>query len=121
MSDWINKEILKGLPLTDETILLICNHFGLESKIVNDLVFVKTPIGYWRIQVGDDKVEKVFHGNSHVRLGKCKKVQKIADSFHEQTIYDDDFYEVIKYIYYHDKYYYKNDKKSRIDILLEKI
>ena len=106
-----NAENVRLLPLTEENIELICGEFGMKCSVAFDVVFLKTKAGYWRIYIKDDKVDRVFHGNyrmSKTDFGKKKK--KYNEGFHEQKISTDNFYDVVRYIYYHDKYMYKYKK-----------
>jgi len=113
---------LRMLSLTDENIQLICKKFGFKCSIVSDVVFLTTPVGFWRIYLGKDKVEKVFHGNYRLNKSEFCKKKKCNEGFHKQDVSMENFFDVIRYIYYHDKNMYKGkNKKSRVDILFEKI
>lgn len=112
---------MRKLPLTDDNIQRICRHFGIKCNIVSDVIFITTSIGYWRIYFTDNKVDKVFHGNYRInRTDFFKKKKKCNEGFHKQDISMENLYDVVRYIYYHDKNMFKN-RKSRIDKLFDKI
>lgn len=70
--------------------------------------------------MGKDKVEKVFHGNYRLNKSEFCKKKKCNEGFHKQDVSMENFFDVIRYIYYHDKNMYKGkNKKSRVDILFE--
>ena len=56
-----------------------------------------------------------------MKQNDLKKKKKCTEGFHQQKISFTNFYDVVKYIYYHDKDLYTNHKKSKVEILLEKI
>lgn len=68
-----------------------------------------------------DTVQKVYHENYRVNKSEFKKKKKCNEGFHEQRIFSDVFYDVVKYIYIHDKYSFKSNKKDRIELLFDKI
>ncbi len=116
----LQKEEKKKQKLTDENIGAICGEFGLEYHIASNVVFVTTNISHWRIKLHNNKVHSVLHSNYnaskyYTKPGRCR-------GFHKQKVSSDDFYEIIKYIYYHDENKYKvKRKKSRIEKLFDKI
>ena len=109
------------LPLTDENIQLICNQFGIKCSIGENIIFLTTNCGQWRVYLNGDMVQKVFHGNYRIKKSEFKKKKKCNEGFHEQDISMHNFYEVVRYIYYHDKYSHKNRKKNRLELLFEQI
>lgn len=112
---------LRKLPLTDDNIRLICQKFGLKCKIVSNVVLLETAVGEWRIHISENKVHKVFHGNYRIKRSEAnKKNKKYNENFHKQDISKENFYDVISYIYCHDKGMLKK-KKNRMDMLFEKI
>lgn len=117
-----DKEIdFRKLPLTDSNIQLICDKFELKCNISEGIVFLSTNCGYWRIYLDGEKVDKVFHGNYRLRRQEFKKRKKCTEGFHKQNIAISNFYDVVKYIYHHDKNSFTSKKKSRIDLLFEQI
>lgn len=114
-------ENLKKLPLSDKNIYRICHHFSLECSISVNMVFVRTPFGVWRVYYWDNNVTKVYHGNYRIKNSEFSKKKKCNEGFHEQNIGSNNFYEVIQYIYYHDKNFMKQREKSKIEILFEQL
>lgn len=117
----VAENVMRTLPLTEKNIQLICRKFGIKCSIASGVIFLTTTVGYWRVYVTEGKVDKVLHGN--YRISKTdfkKKKKKCNEGYHEQNISIENFYDIAKYIYYHDKYMFKNNK-TRIDILFEKI
>lgn len=115
------KKGLRELPLTDENIQLICNQFGIKCNIGENIIFLTTNCGQWRVYLNGEDVEKLFHGNYRISQQEFKKRKKYNEGFHEQNISMHNFYDVVRYIYYHDKYSYKNKKKDRLELLFEQI
>lgn len=114
-------EDLRILPLTDKNIRRICGIFGLKCKIISNVVLITTSAGEWRLNITEDQVTKVFHENYRSgRSGFFKKSKKWSEGFHRQEIRSDNFYDVARYIYYHDRDRVRG-KKDRIDFLFEKI
>lgn len=113
---------LRALPLTDENIKLICDTFKIACNICEDLVFLSTGIGYWRVYLSEDAVWEVYHANHWQKKADYFKIRKkMNEGYHKQAITMTNFYDVVQYIYYHDKNLYKARKKSRIERLFEKI
>lgn len=115
---------MKALPLTDENIIRICERFGLTCNIVANVVSLRTSIGTWRICLSGDKVSKVYHGNYRSRRSELyERKCKYNKGYHVQDVNTNNFYEVVKYIFCHDKNQYNKHrfKKSRMEYLFEKI
>ena len=112
---------LRDLPLTEKNIKLICNRYGMKCNISEYIIFLTTNCGYWRLYFDGEKVNKVFHGNYKMKQNDYKKKKKCTEGFHQQKISFTNFYDVVRYIYHHDKNLYVNCKKSKVEILLEKI
>lgn len=102
-------EDMRELPLTEENILRICSRFSMECNIAQGVLCLKTAVGYWHIYLQGDKVKKIFHGNYKIKKDctMFKRGKKFMEDYHKQDISMDNFFDVIKYIYYHDKYLYK--------------
>ncbi|MGN1198626.1 MAG: hypothetical protein ACI4TA_13650 [Acetatifactor sp.] len=114
-------DALRKLPITEENIKLICGKFGIECSMVSNVISLKTSAGYWRIYIKDDKVDSIHHGNYRMtRTDFYKKKKKYNEGLHEQNVSVENFYDVVKYIYCHDRDMLKN-KKNRIDKLFEQI
>ena len=114
-------ENIEFLPLTEENIYLICRKFGIKCSIASNVIFLKTAVGYWRVYTIGDKVDRVFHGN--YRISKTdfhKKKKKCNEGFHKQNVSMENFYDVVKYIYYHDRHAFQK-KSNRMDKLFEQI
>lgn len=111
----------RKLPLTDNNIALICNHFNIKCNISERIVFLTTNCGYWRVYLDREKVDVVYHCNQRIAKQEFKKKKKCNEGFHKQEISKTNFYDVVQYIYYHDKNAYANRRKSRVEILLEQI
>lgn len=111
----------RNLPLTEENILRICNRYNMKCNFSDGIVFLTTNCGYWRIYLNGDKVDRVFHGNYEIRMQEHKKKKKCNEGFHLQHISHTNFYDTLKYIYYHDKDLYGKRKKTRVEILLEQL
>ena len=112
---------LREAELTEETIQQICAKYGMKHSTIADVVFLTTPVGYWRVYVANNKVTRVFHGNTRTcRAEWNKKHKKCNEGFHKQDITMDNFYDVVQYIFYHDKAATKR-KKTKLDMLFEKV
>lgn len=117
-----NRKMLRRLPLTEKNIMHICEQFGIKCNIVMDIVFIKTSFSSWRVHIQGNKVKKVYHENYRVNRSDFFKKKKYNEGFHEQIVQSDNFYDVIQYIYYHEKNFMKvKCQKNRIEILFEKI
>lgn len=112
---------MRTLSLTEDNIQLMCDRFGFKCNFVSNVVFLTTPVGYWRVYIANDKVTKVFHGNYKGNQTEFFKKRKCSEGFHRQDISLDNFYDVVRYIYHHDKNMYKSKKKCRMELLFEKI
>ena len=119
--DEISEVELRDLPLTESNIKQICNRYSMKCNISEHIIFLTTNCGYWRLYFDGEKVNKVFHGNYKMKQNDHKKKKKCNEGFHQQKISFTNFYDVVRYIYYHDKDLYANHKKSKVEILLEKI
>ena len=97
------KNEYSGLPVTEENIQHICDKYEMKCNISDYVVFLTTKCGYWRIYLNGDKVEKVLHGNYQMRKSDFKKHKKFSEGFHQQRIWTNDFYDVVRYIYCHDR------------------
>lgn len=117
----ISEAELKNIPLTENNIKRICNRYGMKCNISEYIIFLTTNCGYWRLYFDGEKVNKVFHGNYEMRKNDRKKKKKCNEGFHRQKISFTNFYEVVRYIYYHDRDLYSKSRKSKVEILLEKI
>ena len=107
--------------LTEENIQRICAGFGIKCSVIADVVFLTTSAGYWRVYIANNKVTRVFHGNTRMnRTEWGKKHKKFNEEFHRQDIALDNFYDVVQYIFCHDKGT-KKRKKTRIESLFEQI
>ena len=114
---------LRLSPLTDENIEKICESFGLTCNFVADMVSISTASGYWRIYLNNkDKVSHVMHANFRVNRSTAFQRGRIKcnQGFHNQNLKMDNFYDVVGYIYCHDKKMMQG-KKKRIDFLFDKI
>ena len=78
-------------------------------------------VGSKLCEISNDKVTKVFRGNYKGNQAEFFKKRKCSEGFHRQEISLDNFYDVVRYIYRHDKNMYKSKKKCRMEILFEKI
>ena len=119
--DEISEVELRDLPLTESNIKQICNRYSMKCNISEHIIFLTTNCGYWRLYFDGEKVNKVFHENYKMKQNDHKKKKKCNEGFHQQKISYTNFYDVVRYIYYHDKDLYANHKKSKVEILLEKI
>lgn len=115
---------LKELPLTPENIELICGCFNLDFRFFVNGIIIKTPFSVWRVLINNDKnlVSGVYHQNyksgSLNSYGKNSKMR----GFHKQKTDSNNFFDVIQYIYYHDKDFMKlRMKKTRIELLFDQI
>lgn len=90
-------------PVTEKNIQRICNDYGIKCSFTDYIVFLTTKCGYWRIYMEGDKVEKVMHGNHQIRKSDSKKNKKFNEGFHQQKLRTNDFFDVLKYIYCHDR------------------
>ena len=66
-------------------------------------------------------MNKVFHGNYKMKQSDHKKKKKCNEGFHQQKISFTNFYDVVRYIHHHDKNLYVNCKKTKVEILLDKL
>jgi hypothetical protein len=109
------------LPFTDEDIEAFCARLGLNCKLSNGVVFIRTPISSWRIFHNYEKVDEVFHENYRGVLQKRR--EKFNTGYHRQNVTSSDIWQILKYIYNHDKRYITTviGQKSRVDVLLEQI
>lgn len=117
----ISEAELRNLPLTESNIKQICNRYSIKCNISEHILFLTTNCGYWRLYIDGEKVNKVLHGNYKMKQCDHKKKKKCNEGFHQQKIAYTNFYDVVRYIYHHDKNLYVNCKKSKVEILLEKI
>ena len=117
----ISENELRNLPLTESNIKQICNRYSMKCNISEYIIFLTTNCGYWRLYFDGEKVNKVFHGNYKMKQSDHKKKKKCNEGFHQQKISFTNFYDVVRYIYHHDKNLYVNCKKSKVEILLDKI
>ena len=111
----------RELPLTDENIELICKQFKMKCQIGESVVFLTTNCGYWRVYLAGEEVNEVFHGNYRVSKSEFNKKKKWNEGYHKQNISKVKFYDVVRYIYFHDKNSYASRQRSRIDMLFEQI
>lgn len=113
---------LRLLPLTDNNIEKICEAFGFSCNFIADMVSITTAAGYWRIYLDDDNVRYVMHANFRVNRSIASKRGRIKcnQGFHNQNLKTHNFYDVVQYIYHHDKKMMRA-KKKKIDVLFEKI
>lgn len=118
----MSEDEIRKHPLTDEYIRWVCSRFGLKYNISYNVIFISSHVGHWRVYLAGNKVENVFHGNYIESVNTYKKKKKCNEGFHKQDVDYDNFYDVVRYIYYHDKnQYVKKHPKSRIEILFEQI
>lgn len=117
----VSESELRNLPFTESNIKQICNRYSMKCNISEHIIFLTTNCGYWRLYFDGEKVNKVFHGNYKMKQSDHKKKKKCNEGFHQQKISFTNFYDVVRYIYYHDKNLYVNCKKSKVEMLLEKI
>lgn len=113
-------ENMRTLPLTEDNIRLICKRFGMKCNIAPDVIFLQTSVGYWRIYFTGNKVKSVFHANYRYRPATYKKKKKCNEGFHQQMISMDNLYDVVRYIYQHDKHFFQY-KKDNVDMLFDRI
>lgn len=117
-----NRKIdLRKLPLTDDNIQFICSQFNMKCNVSEGIVFLTTNCGYWRVYLNGDTVDEIFHSNQRIKKQEFKKKKKCNEGFHKQNISMTNFYDVVRYIHYHDKDTYVKRKKSRVEVLLEQI
>lgn len=115
-------ERLRNLPLCEKNIIRICKQFSLQCSISVNVVFVKTHFGVWRIYYQDNYVTDVYHENYKMKKSEFLKKRKANEGFHKQNVESDNFYDVIRYIYYHDKDFMKrHEKKNKIELLFEQL
>lgn len=117
----ISETELRNLPLTESNIKQICNRYSMKCNISEHIIFLTTNCGYWRLYFDGEKVNKVFHGNYKMKQSDHKKKKKCNEGFHQQKISFTNFYDVVRYIHHHDKNLYVNCKKTKVEILLDKI
>ena len=121
-----NKVTSEKNVLTEEDIFRICGEFELTCSMVSNVVFITTPMGYWRVYLHNGKVKQVLHGNYKARNRSIaasefyNRKKKANQGFHRQNIAMESFYDVAKYIHNHDKKRLKV-RKERIDMLFEQI
>jgi DNA polymerase III epsilon subunit-like protein len=108
-------------PYTDEDIGWLCDKLGLDYKSSSGVFFIKTGYSSWRIMHNYDEVERVFHENYRGLMPKRK--EKFNTGYHRQNVISKDIWEVLRYIYNHDKRYITTliGQKNRVDMLLEQI
>lgn len=113
--------ICKIAPYTDEDIGWLCEKLNLDCKSSSGVFFIKTGYSSWRIMHNYEEVERVFHENYRGLLPKRK--EKFNTGYHRQNVISKDIWEVLKYIYNHDKRYITTlmGQKTRVDMLLEQI
>lgn len=121
-----NKVMLEKNVLTEEDIFCICGEFELTCSMVSNVVFITTPVGYWRVYLRNGKVKQVLHGNYNARNRSIaasefyNRKKKANQGFHRQNIAMESFYDVAKYIRNHDKKRLKV-RRERIEMLFEQI
>lgn len=121
-----NKVMPEKKVLTEEDIFRICGEFELTCSMVSNVVFITTPVGYWRVYLHNGKVKQVLHGNYKARNRSIaasefyNRKKKANQGFHRQNIAMESFYDVAKYIHNHDKKRLKA-RKERIEMLFEQI
>ena len=98
------------LPLTESNIERICNQFNMKCNISDHIIFLRTNCGYWRLYLNGEKVSEVFHTNYKMKKSEYRKKKKCNEGFHQQKISHTNFYDVVRYIYYHDRDLYKKCK-----------
>lgn len=117
------EEDLSQLPLTEQNIEKICNHFQVSYSMGNDFVSIRTAFAGWIVCLREGKVTKLFHEN--YRLGKSfynKRNIKFGEGYHKQKIFSNNFYEVVRYIQMHDAgFVTRMLKKSRTEKLFDKV
>lgn len=99
--------------LTEKTIAGICEKFGMSYNISQGVVFIRSPVFSWRIYHDGCHVTRVLHENYRGSSTLKSKGGKGNEGFHIQKMYTREFYETVKYIYYHDRSYLK--RKYRKD------
>ena len=98
---------MKHMPLSDENIGSICRYFGFEYNISIGAVFIKTNYSAWIVFYSDNKVTDIYHENYRKNLSLYNKKPKFVEGFHHQNKNIDNFYDAVRYIYYHEKNFLK--------------
>ena len=117
-----NKMDFRTLSLTEKNIYLICRQFHLNCHISDGVVFIRAPFSAWRIYLDHQKVSKVYHENYRGKRTGAGRQNKWSEGFHKQTMNSRNFYDVVRYIYYHEKNFMeKTNRAKQIDELLDGI
>lgn len=111
----------KDLPLTEENIHRVCTKYNINYSISDYIVFLTTNRGYWRIYLKNNEVDKVYHANYKNRYPDLKKKKKFSEGFHQQNISTTNFFDVVRYIYFHDRDLYVKNKRTGVDKLFDRI
>ena len=81
--------------LDEEFIATMCVHFDLEYAIKGYYIEIRTSCGRWKLYHDGKNIIKVFHGNHYGKVSK--------QGYHEQNLKSESLYEVLRYIYEHDR------------------
>lgn len=113
---------LRSLPLNEKNIEAVCRKFSMQCSISVNTVFIRTSFSTWRVFYQDNCVTKVYHENYRIKKSEYSKMKTCSEGFHKQNIRMTNFYDVVQYIYYHDKNFMKRmKKKNRIELLFEQL
>lgn len=98
--------------------------YGYKMHVVGEQVLIKGPFSKWLLELKEDKVEAVYHGNYGGNKYNLNS-RKFLQQYHKQRIRIVDLDEVMQYIHCHDhSLKYGSDHKKahgRIDELFKMI
>lgn len=112
------KENLKLLPdkmhiryplktqFEEAQIAKMCEEFGVKYSLSENIIFIKTCCFNWRIFHNGQIVTDVYHQNLRYNYLQHKK-DSFNKGFHRQNISFTNLYDVLYYIYNHDKQFLK--------------
>lgn len=110
---------------SENTVRNICKNYEMKCEFCDGIVFIQTPISSWRIYHEQGKIKEIFHKNLRIASIKIsrKSNHNVNEGFHIQKLDFDNIYDVLPYIFQHDKRYARNvpHKKNRIEELIEQV
>lgn len=116
----------------EEKIERLCREYKMECTFCDKLIILRTNVASWRIYHDGRKITNIFHENYRKSINQAdfdvkynvkNRSKKRNAGYHRQNVDIENFYEAIRYIHKHDKYFFseKLKKKNKIDMLFTMI
>lgn len=113
-SEEMNPETAWNEEKFETDIAKLCNRYQIAYRFAQNYIDLHTHVAAWRIQHVEGEVKSVYHEN--YSSGPMQHGgDKFNSGFHRQKIKTKKIDRVIKYIYYHDRDFWKREEgKTRI-------